>query len=125
MSSPSDQKSTDCNHEIVINDKITTCKIPETCVDEPPTEDQNKKLLEFEEEFKSRYTDDDEEYVATVKLGYTTPPLIPTYRPFWNRRRDNKRVWDDRGDRNNRHSHGNRYSPYRNHNSGFNNDYRR
>jgi hypothetical protein len=119
MSSPDNQNSTDVKHEIVIKDNITTFKILETCVDEPPTENQKEKLLQFEEEFISRYTDDDEDYVAAVKLGLTTPPLIPSYRPFWNRRRDNKRKWEDRNDR---HSH---YPHNKKPNYGYNNDYRR
>jgi len=119
MSSPGNQNSTDSKHEIVIKDNITTLKILKTCVDEPPTENQKEKLLQFEEEFKSRYTDDDEDYVATVKLGFTAPPLVPSYRPFWNRKRDNNRRWEDRS---NRHSH---YSHHKKPNYGYNNDYRR
>jgi len=139
MSSPNIQKSTESKYEIVTKDNITTFKILETSVDEPLSENQKEKLLQFEEEFKGRYTDDDEEYVATVKLGYTTPPLVPSYRPFWNRRRDNKRKWDDRGDghshsspRDNRrkwedgrsdgHSH---FSSYNRQNYSYNNGYRK
>lgn len=119
MTSPSNQISTDSKHEIIIKDNITTFKILETCVDEPPTEDQKEKLLQFEKEFINRYTDDDEDYVATVKLGFTTPPLISSYRPFWNHRRNNKRKWENRSSR---HSY---YSDHNNQNYGYINDYRR
>lgn len=118
MSSPINQKSFDIKHEIVIKDNITTFKILEICGDELPTEGQKEKLLQFEKEFISRYTDDDEDYAAMVKLGSTTPPLVPSYRPFWNRRRENKRKWKDTNDR---HSH---YSHHRN-NYGYNNDFKR
>lgn len=118
MSSPSNQNSTDSKHEIVIKDNITTFKILETCVDEPLTENQKEKLLQFEEEFINRYTDDDEDFVATVTIGLTTPPLVPSYRPFWNRKRDNKRKWEDRSDRNSHYHHNKR-------NHGYYNDFRR
>jgi len=119
MSSPSNQKSFDIKHEIVIKDNITTFKFLEIYVDEPPTENQKEKLLQFEKEFISRYTDDDEDYVATVKLGCLTPPLVSSYRPFWDRRRENKKKW---GERNDRHSY---YPHHKKPNYGYNNDYRR
>lgn len=100
-----------CEFEVEIKDNITIVKIPETYVDKPLTKLQNEMLLLFEEEFACRYTDDDEEYVATVKLGSSTPPLVPSYRPRWSHRKDDrssglKRPWESRRSYNDsRHSH--------------------
>lgn len=128
MSSQSDIPSNCCEYEVEIKDNITTVKIPETYVDKPLTEAQKEMLLQFEEEFSYRYTDDDNDYVATVKLGSITPPLVPSYRPFRNHRRDDrsrdsKRSWNDQKSYSNkRHSN---YSHYDRPSYGYNNDYRR
>jgi len=121
MASANYQHSMDSKHEIVIKDNITTFKTLDTCVDEPQTEDQKKKLLQFEEEFKNRYTDKDEDFVFTLSIGIKPPPLIPSYRPFGNRRRDNKKHCEDRNDPNKRYSH---YS-HRNQSYGYDNNFRR
>jgi hypothetical protein len=133
MSSPSDLKSAHSEYEIENKGNITFVKIPATYVDEPLTEEQKEKLLEFEEEFILRYTDDDKEYVATKTLGSTTPPLIPSYRPFRNFRRDNnrqrnsKRSGDDdqRSYDNDQRNYKNRNSSHNQHAYGYNNYYRR
>lgn len=91
MSSQSDPKSTHSEYEVEIKDNITIVKIPEGYIDEPLTKEQEELLLQFQEEFAYRYTDDDEEYVTLVKQGRTTPPLIPSYRPFQNYRRGGDR----------------------------------
>lgn len=128
MSSQSDIQQTPCEYEVEIKDNITTVKIPETYVDKPLTEAQREMLLQFEEEFANRYTDDDNDYAATVKLESITPPLVPLYRPFRNNSRDDrsrsfKRSWDDQKSYSNK-KHSNYY-----HNDrpryGYNNDYRR
>lgn len=129
MSSQCDLQLTCCKYEVEIKDNITIVKIPESYYEEPLTKAQKEKLLQFEDEFSNRYTDDDNEFVAIVKLGSATPPLISSYRPFRNHRRDDrsrgdKRSWNDqRSYSNNRHSN---YS-YNNKrkNYGYNNDYRR
>lgn len=132
MSSQSDPKLTDSEYEVEIKDNITIVKIPEGHVDEPLTKEQEELLLQFQEEFAYRYTDDDEEYVALVKQGCTTPPLIPSYRPFRSYRRDDrparseKRSWEDDRQRsygNNRYSN---HSHNKRQNYGYNNEnYRR
>jgi hypothetical protein len=121
MASASYQNSIDYKHEIIIKDDITTFKILDTCVDEPQTEEQKKKSLQFEEEFKNRYTDMDEDFVFTVSIGIKPPPLIPSYRPFGNRKRDNKSNWEDRKNAINRYSH----FSHRNPGYGYDNDFRR
>lgn len=138
MSSPSDSKSDHIEYEVENKGDITFVKIPETYTDEPLTEEQKEKILQFEEEFILRYTDDDEDYAAKKKLGSTTPPLVPSYRPFRNPRRDDrqrgakrswnydqrgtKRSWgdDQRSNSNNRHYSHNNQQAY-----GYNNDYNR
>lgn len=126
MSSQTDnQISTNSEFEVDIKDNITTVKIPETYVEKMLTELQEETLLLFEKEFVYRYTDDDKDYASTVKLGNTSPPLIPSYRPRWNRRRDDrqrgeKRGWNDQ--QNDKHSH---FSQNKRRSYGYNNDYRR
>lgn len=136
MSPPSNQELTQCEFEVEIKDNVTIVKIPETYVDEPLTDQEKENLLQLEEEFSYRYSNEDEDYVATVKQGNTTPPLISSYRPFRNHRRgqDNrsrpeKRSWEDRRSYNdNRQSH-NSHNDFKrqnyNYNSGYNHDYRR
>jgi len=110
MSTQTDTIKTDYEYEIEIQDNITIVKIPEKYVDKPLTELQKKTLLLLEEEFSCRYTDEDEDYVATVKLGSITPPLISSYRPGWNNKRndrnrsENKNWEDSRSYSNNRNS---------------------
>lgn len=87
-------------YEVKIKDNITIIKNNEKCFDEPLTEIQKDNLLKFEEEFSCRYTDEDKCYVATIKLGSLNPPLVPSYRPFCNRRRDDRKN-DRRDDRRN------------------------
>jgi len=105
-----DSKSVNYELEVEIKDNITIVKIPETYVDKPLTELQEETLLLFEKEFACRYTDDDEDYVAFVKLGSSTPPLISSYWPRRDYRNDErsraeKRRWEDRRNFNdNRHS---------------------
>jgi len=103
--------------DVEIKDNITIVKIPETYVDNPLTEEQSELLLQFQEEFVCRYTDDDEEFVAIVKQGSASPPLVPSYRPFRNHRRDDrprneKRKWGDHrsygNDQYSNYSHNNR-----------------
>lgn len=128
MSSQCDVQSTFSDYEVEIKDNITIVKIPETFDDELLTETQKEKLLQFEEEFTYRYTDDDSDYVEIVKLGSATPPLVASYRPFRNHRRDDrsrgtKRSWgDQRSYSNNRHSS---YSHDKRPNYGYHNEYRR
>lgn len=126
MSSQTDSNS-NCEYEVEIKDNITIVKIPETYVDKPLTESQKEMLLLFEKEFACRYTDDDEEFVATVKLGSSIPPLVPSYRPRWTHRKDDrsrgiKRTWENRRSYDdNRHSHYSHKYPY----SDSNNYYKR
>lgn len=127
MSSPSDSKSAHSEYEVEIKENITIVKISETYIDKPLTEEQKEKLLQFDEEFILRYTDDDKDYVAAKILGSTTPPLVPSYRPFRNPRRDDrprsvKRNWSD-GPRND--SDKSNSSHHKRHTYGYNNDYRR
>lgn len=110
-----DSKSINCEYEVEIKDNITTVKIPETCIDKPLTEQQEETLLLFEKEFACRYTDNDDDYVAAVNLGSSTPPLVTSYSPRWDSRRDErsrveKRSWEDQ-----RNSNDNRYSHYSQH----------
>lgn len=106
-----DSKAVNYEHVVEIKDNITIVKIPETYVDKPLTELQEETLLLFEKEFAGRYTDNDEDYVAFVKSGSSTPPLISSYWPRRDHRNDErsraeKRRWDDRRNSNdNRHSH--------------------
>lgn len=129
MSSQNDVQPTQkLEYEVEIKDNITIVKILDTFIDESPTEAQKEMLLQLEKDFNNRYTDDDNDYAATVKLGSTTPPLVPSYRPFWNRRRDDrsrgfKRSWEDQKSYNNKR-HSNYYHNDRP-NYGYNNDYRR
>lgn len=128
MSSEGDPKPALCEYEVEIKGNITTVKIPETYFSESPTQEQKELLTLLEKEFACRYTDEDEDYVATIKLGSTTPPIVSSYNPFWNRRRDDrprngKRTWENRRS----HSH-NRYSDNsseRNNYGQYYNDYRR
>lgn len=122
-------KSVNCEYELEIKDNVTIVKIPESHVDEPLTEEQKENLLKFDEEFACRYTDKDEDYVALVNLGSTAPPLVPSYRPFRNHRRDNRtrgekrtREDDQRSYSNNKRSH---YSYNNQVNYDYNNDYKR
>lgn len=134
MSPPNNQELTQCEYEVEIKDNVTIVKIPETYVDKPLNDEEKEKLLQLEEEFAYRYSNEDEDYVSTVKQGNTTPPLISSYRPFRNPRRDDrsrpeKRSWEGRRSYNdNRQSHyshdGFKRQNY-NHNSGYNHDYRR
>lgn len=126
MSSPSDSKSAHSEYEVEIKENITIVKISETYIDKPLTEEQKEKLLQFDEEFILRYTDDDKDYVAAKILGSTTPPLVPSYRPFRNPRRDDrprsfKRNWSDSP----RNDSDKSNSSHKQHTYGYNNDYRR
>lgn len=126
MSSQSDPKLTHSEYEVEIKDNIPIVKIPEGHVDKPLTKEQEELLLQFQEEFSCRYTDDDKEYVAMLTQECTTPPLIPSYRPFQNYRRDDrparaeKRKWEDsqRSYGNNRYSN---YSHNKQQKYGYNN----
>lgn len=122
MSSQEDPKPTLCEYDVEIKGNITTVKVIETSFNESPTEEQKELLILLEKEFACRYTDEDEDYVATMKLGSTTPPLVPSYKPSWNRRRDGKRSWEDRRSHSNNRSSD--YSHKRNYEQ-FNNGYRR
>lgn len=127
MSSSIDLKTVHSEYEVEIKENVTFVKIPETYVDEPLTEEQKEKLLQFEKEFIFRYTDNDKEYVATKMLGSTTPPLVPSYRPFRNFRRDDrqrgfKKRWNNDDQRNYKKRNS---SHYNQHAYGYNNDYRR
>lgn len=115
-------------YDVEIKGNITIVKIPETYVDSPLTEEQKKLLLQFQEEFVYRYTDDDEEFVSIVKQGSASPPLVPSYRPFRNHRRDDRPRSEKRKLEDHNRSYGNnQYSNYsynKQQNYGYN-DYRR
>jgi len=109
MSSESVLKSVNNEYEVEIKDHITIVKIPETYVDEPPTKEQKETLLKFDKEFACRYTNEDEDYIALVKLESLSPPLVPFYRPYlktkrydrsrgerWNKEDNKRRYSDDR-----------------------------
>lgn len=92
MSSQRDLKFINPEYEIEKKGNMTVVKIPATYIDLLPTEEQKDKLLQFDEEFKNRYTEDDKDYVDTINSRITIPPLVASYMP--NFRRDNRR--DDR-----------------------------
>lgn len=87
MASGCDSKSTQFPYEVEIKNNITEVKISESYVDKL-TEQQQKMLKKLEETFAYRYTDEDKDYIATKQS--TIPPLVPSYRPFCNRRSDNR-----------------------------------
>lgn len=89
MSSQIDSKFTNPEYEIEKKSNITIVKMPITYIDMPPTEEQKEKILQFDEEFKCRYTDDDKDYADTIKSCNPSPPLVTTYMVY--SRRDNRR----------------------------------
>lgn len=98
MASLIDSQSIHSEFEVEKKGNMTIVKFLDTYVDKPPTEEQKEKLLQFDEEFKCRYTDDDEDYVANIKLGSINPPLVSSYMPFKYFRRNERgqtRKWEE------------------------------
>lgn len=83
------------------------------------SDDDAAFLEECEQEFRMRYTDDDDEFVALRDKPMRPPPIIEPWRNM-NQNRRNRGGGNNNWNRNNYRSGGNNQQQHWNHNNRFN-----
>ncbi|XP_048750588.2 RNA guanine-N7 methyltransferase activating subunit-like [Ostrea edulis] len=79
--------------------------------------------LQYDEMFKTRYTDEDEEYMATVNAPAQPPPCVKNWFPKSRGNFRNRGGYQDRGDRRGGYNRDN-YNNRRGHHHGYREDRR-